>query len=335
MTRPMTTRRNFLKTAALAGAAPVLLTKTAPAANPIDRAHGPRMKLSLAAYSCRSLLARNPTDAQLAKAEMTLEGFIDFCASLGLDGTELTGYYFPRFVQDTSIYRPPMGKESLSPEQRQERINKAVNRLNMLKNRAFRLGLDVSGTAIGNNFCLPEGPELVAQINNCKNWIDRAYVLGAPVIRIFAGHVPKKDTLENTIKRCAAAIGECLDYAARRGVFLALENHGGITADPATMLKIIEAVPPSPWFGVNFDGGNFRTDDPYRDMALIAPYAVNAQIKVSVAPGGKKQPADFARIIEILRQADYRGYLVLEYEEKGDPLAEIPKYIKQLRQLIQ
>ncbi|HEX6987087.1 MAG TPA: sugar phosphate isomerase/epimerase family protein, partial [Planctomycetaceae bacterium] len=196
-------------------------------------------------------------------------------------------------------------------------------------------GLDVSGTAIGNDFCVPEGPQWAAEINRCKDWIDRAAVLGAPVIRIFAGKVPEGDAEDKAIKRCAAAIDECLKYAARRGVFLALENHGGVTATPAQMLKIVEAVQPSPWFGVNFDSGNFRTDDPYRDLALIAPYAVNAQVKASIAPNGQKQPADLARIIDILKAANYRGYVAFEYEEPEDPMTEIPKYVDRLRELIE
>ena len=332
----MNTRRDFLKTTAIAAGLAALPTATSTAtAAPIDRPFGPRMKLSLAAYSLRSQLQRGPTEAELSQAEMTMEGFIDYCASLGIAGTELTSYYFPEFVQQTSIYRQPADPGATEIQQRQAQIDRAVGHLNALKNRAFRMGLDISGTAIGNNFCVPEGPEWVAQINLCKDWIDRAYVIGAPVIRIFAGRVPKNDMPENAIKRCAAAIDECLKYAARRGVFLALENHGGITANPAQMLKIIESVTPSPWFGVNFDSGNFHTDDPYRDLALIAPYAINAQVKVSVAPNGKKQPADFPRIIEILKNTDYRGYVVLEYEEKQDPITEIPKYVDELRGLIE
>jgi sugar phosphate isomerase/epimerase len=124
-----------------------------------------------------------------------------------------------------------------------------------------------------------------------------------------------------------------LGHAEKRGVFLALENHGGITSTPAQMMKIIQGVRDSKFFGVNFDGGNFRSDDPYRDMAVIAPYAINAQVKVSIFRNGKKEPADLKRVIGILRDADYRGYIVLEYEEK-DPLGEIPGYLGQLRQLI-
>ena len=99
------------------------------------------------------------------------------------------------------------------------------------------------------------------------------------------------------------------------------------------MLKIVEAVKPSPWFGVNFDSGNFRTDDPYRDLEKIAPYAINAQIKVAVTRDGRKEDADLPRIIQMLKSADYRGYVVLEYEER-DPEKEIPRYVAQLRDLI-
>ena len=100
------------------------------------------------------------------------------------------------------------------------------------------------------------------------------------------------------------------------------------------MMKIIGGVKSSAWFGVNFDSGNFSTDDPYRDLEVIAPYAVNAQIKVAVkTPDGKKQPADLPRTVEILRKAGYRGYVALEFEEQH-PFEEIPKYLNQLRELI-
>jgi sugar phosphate isomerase/epimerase len=132
---------------------------------------------------------------------------------------------------------------------------------------------------------------------------------------------------------CVAGIDECLEYAATKGVFLALENHGGITATPAQLIAIIKRIKPSEWFGVNYDSGNFRTDDPYADLEQIAPYAINAQIKVTVTAKGQKQPADLKRMVDILKQANYRGYVVLEYEER-EPLKEIPEYIHKLRELI-
>jgi sugar phosphate isomerase/epimerase len=304
-------RREFLRHTLLgtgAALATGLTAHNASAAEPPQRNGQSHMKLSLAGYSFNRYLPKSWTKDQLADAKMTLEDFIEYCAELNLDGTELTGYYFPKDV--TNEY------------------------LMSLKELTFRLGLDISGTAIGNDFCLPEGEARDGQLKMTRDWIDYSAALGAPVIRIFAGRVPRGDSEEAAVERCIAGIDESLDYAATKGVFLALENHGGITATPEQMLRIIHGVKSSPWFGVNFDSGNFRTSDPYGDLEKIAPYAVNAQVKAAIAPNGQKESADLARIIQILRNAAYRGYIVLEYEEREEPKEAIPGYIERLRELI-
>jgi sugar phosphate isomerase/epimerase len=158
--------------------------------------------------------------------------------------------------------------------------------------------------------------------------------MGAPVIRIFAGQIPRGETESTALDRCVAGINESLAYAAEKGVALALENHGGITATPRQILSIVERVDDSPWFGINFDSGNFRSGDPYGDLEQIAPWAINAQVKVKVSVAGEEQPADLERVVGILKAADYRGYLVLEYEESENPWETIPAYISELRGLI-
>lgn len=303
----MVSRRAFLGGCAAGSMLSLGLTSGSPAADPPRRTGRSHMKLSLAAYSFNRQLPKAWTAETRDKGELTLEGFIDYCAELDLDGTELTSYYFPKEV--TPGY------------------------LLSLKERCFRLGLSISGTAIGNDFCLPDGPARDEQLALCRRWIDYAAMLGAPAIRIFAGKTPKGDSEEAARDRCVAGINECLNYAAEKGVCLALENHGGITATPAQLLAIVKAVRPSPWFGINYDSGNFQTDDPYADLEQIAPYAINAQIKVAVVSKGKKEPADIPRMVQILKAAAYRGFVVLEYEE-ADPRKEIPGYIRQLRELI-
>ena len=302
-------RRRFLQTALLGGGALAagLVPGNANAADPPKRNGQTHMKLSLAGYSFNRFLPKRWTKEDLAKAKMTLDDFIHFCAELNLDACEPTAYYFPKQVTNDYLMH--------------------------LKELTFRLGLDISGTAIGNDFCLPEGEARQRQLAEARRWIDYAAAMGAPVIRIFAGRIAKGDSEQTAIDRCVAGISESLDYAATKGVFLALENHGGITATPEQMLQIVKRVKPSPWFGVNFDSGNFRTADPYADLKKIAPYAINAQIKVAVAPNRKKEAADLGRVIKMLKDANYRGYIVLEYEE-SEPHKEIPKYIEQLRDLI-
>ena len=300
--------RSFFKSTSLGlGAAAGTLAVTAYAAAFLPRNGASHMKLSMAAYSFRDSLATRGTAEEIAKAGMRLEDVIDLGAQYGLDGIELTSYYFPKDVTHDYLMN--------------------------LKQQCFRLGLDISGTAIGNDFCHKPGAERDEQLALTREWIDYAATMGAPVIRVFAGTVKEGDDEGAAIGRCIEGLNESLEYAAKKGVFLALENHGGITDTPDHMLRIIDGVKDSPWFGVNLDGGNFNTDDPYRDLARIAPYTINAQIKVMVTNNGNREQADFARIIGILKDAGYRGYIVLEYEEE-QPKEEVPKYLDILRELL-
>jgi sugar phosphate isomerase/epimerase len=281
-------------------AAAVALPATSIAADPLTRTGKPRLKLSLAAYSFRQAL-----DLKKKPPEMTLADFIDFAAAQDIDAVELTAYYF---AETTPEY------------------------LASLKSRCTRLGLDVSGTAVGNNFCDPE--KLKAEMANVKAWVEHTSRLGGKAIRIFAGSVPKGDTEEKARERCVAAIQEACDYAAKYGVYLALENHGGITGTADQLLAIVKAVKHD-HFGVNLDTGNFRTEDPYGDLERIAPYAINAQVKTEIAPKGKGvQEADLAKLIGILRKANYRGYVALEYEAKEEAKTAVPRHLAELKKLM-
>ncbi|MAD80268.1 MAG: xylose isomerase [Planctomycetaceae bacterium] len=300
-------RRSFFQSAAaccVGAALPGALSSVASGSRPILRNGSPKFKFSLAAYSYRSLLKKkNAKDEKEAK--LKLSDFIDDCAKMQLEGTELTSYYFP---------------DPVTPEY-----------LRALKQQCFRLGLDVSGTAVGNDFGHPPGEERDRQIHALKKWIDHAEILGAPVIRVFAGHVKKDIAPEMAHKLMVSGLEECCDYAGRHGVHLALENHGGPTSTATGLLGFVSDVQ-SPWFGVNLDTGNFHTEDIYGDLAKVAAHAINVQVKVVVSgPNRVKQPADFPRIAKILRNVNYRGYIVLEYEESEDPRTTCPPYIEQLR----
>lgn len=297
-------RRGFLQRAAvgglgLAAAGWIAGRPEVQAAPLLHRVARPQFKFSLAAYSYRNLL-------QGKEAKLTLIDFLDDCAKMGLEGVELTSYYFPAQVTDEYLHQ--------------------------LRREAFLRGLDVSGTAVGNDFCHPPGEKRTEQIALVKTWIERAAKLTAPVIRIFAGPSKPGQPLPEAQKLAIEAIEECCDYAGKFGVMLALENHGGITLKVDEMLQVVHAVK-SPWFGVNLDSGNFHSDDVYGDLEKIAPFAVNAQIKVVMKPAnGKKEPADFPRLAKILKDAGYRGYVVLEYEETDeDPRTACPAFMDKLR----
>jgi sugar phosphate isomerase/epimerase len=296
------TRRQFLQsTLAASGAA--LAAGRLGAIEPIQRQGKSRIRLSIAAYSYREALNLKAKP----KPAMTLNDFIDQAAALDLDAAEFTAYYFPKTDAEYLAH---------------------------LKGRCSRLGLDVSGTAVGNNFATADGDKLKRELASVKEWTEHSARLGAKTMRIFAGYVDKGDTEEKARERCIQTIQEACDYAAKFGVILALENHGGITATLDQTLALVKAVKHD-WFGVNWDTGNFHTADPYADLEKLAPYAVTVQIKTEIQRAGmKKEAADLARLIGILRGVNYRGYVALEYEAAEDPKTGIPRAIEELKKVV-
>jgi sugar phosphate isomerase/epimerase len=191
--------------------------------------------------------------------------------------------------------------------------------------------VSISGGAIANDFCQLDDAKRRRDIEHTKLWIDRYALLGAGAIRVFAGNQPKEEAWPATRDRCIAALEEVCKYAHTRGVYLALENHGGVTAKADGLLEIVRGVQ-APSFGVNFDSGNFRsTEDPYAELAQIAPYAVNAQIKVEMFPGGRREMADIGRILRILKDSNYSGWVALEYEAQEPAIEAVPGWVQEIK----
>ncbi|MEQ1828208.1 MAG: sugar phosphate isomerase/epimerase family protein [Pirellula sp.] len=255
------------------------------------------LRLSLCAYSLRDLLKPN--------GGMNLFQFVDYCQAQGIPGAELTSYYFPKEVTNDYLVE--------------------------LKQHCHKQGITISGGAIANDFCNSNPDKVRADIEHCKKWIDHYAVLGAPVIRIFAGSQPKGDSWDVTVARCVEACETVGKYASQKGIYLGLENHGGVTEKATGLLEIIRKIN-SKSIGINFDSGNFRaTDDPYSELEQIAPYAVNAQIKVEMMVNKKKEEADLARIAKILKNAGYSGWVSLEYEAAENPMVAIPKWVQKIK----
>jgi len=207
-----TSRRKFFKTTLQAGFAltglGLLDLNPLMASNPIKRTGAPRLLLSLAAYSFRDFFkdSNHKRDTETDPARrIDLFRFIDYCAEQGCQGTELTSYYFPPDVNHDFLIK--------------------------VKQHAFLRGVEISGTAVGNTFTVPAGEKRGQEIANVKKWIDYAAIMGAPHIRIFAGAAPSGMSHDQAKMLCIPAIEECCDYAGGKGIFLGLENHGGIVAN--------------------------------------------------------------------------------------------------------
>lgn len=276
------------------------------AVEPFVRKGPARMRLALAAYSFRDHFPDQPNGkpgSRHAARPMDLPGFLDYCAAQGCDGAELTAYYFPANVGEAQLLA--------------------------LRRHAFLRGVSISGSAVGNTFTHPPGPKRDEQLAYVRRWIENARILGAPHIRVFAGNAEGQSAADAR-RHCIEALEICGEAAGRAGVFLGIENHGGIVAEAGDLLDIVRAVR-SPWVGINLDTGNFHSADPYADLARCAPHAVNVQVKVEIRrKGGAPEPSDYGRVAGILREAGYQGWVALEYEAAEDAHDAVPRHLRAL-----
>src|SRR5262249_19206736 len=150
------------------------------------------------------------------------------------------------------------------------------------------------------------------EIEHVNRWIEHTSRLGGKTMRIFAGSLPRGADETAVRRQCVETIQQVCDHAGQFGIYLALENHGGLRTTIDQMLAIVQGVRHD-WFGVNLDTGNFHSADPYADLARLAPYAVVVQIKTEIQRAGQRpEAADLARLLRMLRQVNFRGYVALE-----------------------
>ena len=282
------------------------------AIEPIRRQGDPKLLLGLAAYSFRrkmKWMKGKPNEEAREGGDWDMLDFIDYCADHGCAGAELTSYFFPPEFDEAYLLK--------------------------LKRHAYLRGVAVSGTAVGNVSTHPKGEERRKEIDYVKNWIRYAAVMGAPHIRVFAGNARKGVSQKEAEKNFLECYEECLELAGEKGIFLGLENHGGIVSEADALVRIMKAVD-SPWAGINLDSGNFHTTDPYGDLAKIAPYAVNVQMKVSLKrkDAKEKEPIDLPRLLKILRTVNYQGWFTLEYEEEQDAEKAVPGILTEMAALL-
>ena len=252
------------------------------------------MRISCAGYTFKSYFSEK---------RLTPDQYINVCADMGLDGVELTQYYFPE-------------------------TGKAY--LNDLKRHLLRRGLSLAGTAIGGSFCNATEDDRQKHAEFTKEWLDISARLGSPCLRVFAGPAPEGHTEQEAFDWAVAGLKDCATLAQQLGVTIGLENHGGLTGTAAGLIKILKAVK-SDWVAALLDFGNY-SQDPYAEFEMTAPYTVMTHAKPTSDFAGKRDYVDYRRVRDIMAKAGYRGFLSIEYEEPGqDAMIETPRFAAYLR----
>lgn len=299
-------RREFSKFAALTGAGtfglPLLAGMGMTSSKNKIKGRNANLKISLNAFSF---------DKPLKAGTMSLDDLLDFCARTGFDGVDLTGYYFPGYPAvpaDDYIYH--------------------------IKRKAFRLGIDLGCTGVRNDFTWADPVKREGEKKLVRDWIDVARKLGAPGLRIFAGVLSKEEfSWEQRAKWIVNDIRECADYGKANGVMIALQNHNDFIKSAADVEKIMRMVDHS-WVGLMLDIGSYHSPEPYKDIAATAGYAITWQMKEQVFVNETQVETDYEKIIKIVRECGYSGYLPLETLGEGDPYTKVETLYKKVYSIL-
>ena len=277
------------------------------------------MKLSLSMYSLV---------AAVQAGRMDLMGFIDYAAAQGVAGVELLDIFW----------------------------TDAEREIPLVKARIADAGLDVAVYSISNNFIQPEASDRVRELADLRRGVDIALELGVDLLRVFSGSAREGVSQEQGMAWILEGLTAGADYAASRGVTLALENHGRFAGRSNQVRDIIEQVG-SPALRVNLDTGNFLPvgQDPVEAAQELADWVVLVHLKdlnlaksgetghVFTDPAGRSLTGsvvgeglvDLAGIYSELDGAGYDGWYSLEYEGSTDAVSVgVPESLAAARRLL-
>ena len=219
--------------------------------------------------------------------------------------------------------------------------------MNKLKRQAFDAGLAIPLLSIHQSFLQPDVAKRKEHIDHTIKCINLAVQMGIPCVRMNTGSwggkrapdyyktgketPPAGYTDRDGIKWVIECMGECLRAAEKAGVVLAIENHWGLSSNIDYLEEIFLALKDSPSMGLNLDTGNF-VGDPYPQFERLIKHATIIQAKTYYGGGHYYDlDLDYTRLGQIMRKANYKGYVSLEMEGKENPDTAVPKSLEVLR----
>lgn len=211
------------------------------------------------------------------------------------------------------------------------------NYLRELKNIADNEGVTSVLMMCDREGALGDADEEARQqaVENHYKWLDFSKYLGCHSIRVNA---QSSGSYDEQMERAADGLRRLTEYAAEMNMNVIVENHGGLSSNGNWLADTIAKVD-HPNCGTLPDFGNFRISedemfDYYEGTELLMPYAKGVSAKTNVFDEeGNEANLDYMRLMKIVKDAGYTGYVGIEYE--GPELSEEEGIIATKELLIQ
>jgi sugar phosphate isomerase/epimerase len=165
----------------------------------------------------------------------------------------------------------------------------------------------------------PEEKPRTAAVENHFPWVEAAKRLGCHSIRVNAA---SEGDFEEQQKLAADGLARLADYAAQMDMNVIVENHGGLSSNGGWLAGVMKLVD-KPNCGTLPDFGNFHDYDRYRGVEELMPFAKGVSAKShEFDADGNEVRTDYARMMKIVLEAGYNGWVGIEYEGKALPESE-------------
>ena len=153
-------------------------------------------------------------------------------------------------------------------------------------------------------------------VQNHKRWLEAAKFLGCHSIRVNAA---SGGSYEEQVKLAADGLAMLSEEGKKFGLNVIVENHGGLSSNGAWLSEVIKKVGMDNC-GTLPDFGNFRIKDNdwydrYQGVSELMPFAKAVSAKShDFDESGNETNTDFEKMLKIVKDAGYRGYVGIEYE---------------------
>jgi sugar phosphate isomerase/epimerase len=145
-------------------------------------------------------------------------------------------------------------------------------------------------------------------------WVEAAKRLGCHSIRVNAA---SKGTFDEQQKLAADGLARLSEFASQLDMNVIVENHGGLSSNGEWLAGVMKLVD-RPNCGTLPDFGNFHDYDRYRGVEELMPFAKGVSAKSHEFDAeGNEVRTDYARMMKLVLDAGYHGWVGIEYEGKG------------------
>lgn len=175
----------------------------------------------------------------------------------------------------------------------------------------------------------PDDKRRTKAVENHHRWVEAAKTLGCHSIRVNAR---SKDSLsfDEQLKLAADGLRRLSEFAAKLNMNVIVENHGGLSSNGKWLAGVMKAVD-SKNCGTLPDFGNFGNYDRYRGVTELMPFAKGVSAKsYDFDKDGNDTRTDYRRMMKIVLDAGYHGYVGIEYEGRRLPEPEGIRATKKL-----